>query len=119
MIVGLGRLAAALAFAGILSRAAVIARLAAALTLAGVFALAVVLRYLCFLRFVVLPEERGPGNQTRSRGSESDGKFSAIHQTASLGRLVFVDEHTAGPTAAFKLTQLSVPNQEGWCPYPH
>jgi hypothetical protein len=78
--------ATTLAFARVLSRATVVTGLASALAFAGILSGTVVLGLLCLLGLggVVLAEELGAGNQTRSRGSESDGKFSAIHQTASL-----------------------------------
>jgi hypothetical protein len=73
--------AAALAFAGVLAGATVVAGLAAALTFARILALTIVLGLLGlgFLWRGVVAQKCGPCQQTCCRGSESYGKFSAIH----------------------------------------
>jgi len=78
-----GNRAAALAFAGILPGATVIAGLTAALAFAGVLAFAIVLRSLRFLLIgfcvVVLSFQCGAGRESSNHGAECESKFSTVH----------------------------------------
>jgi len=77
-----GNSAAALAFAGILSRATVIAGLTAALPFAGVLAFAVVFGGLGLLGgfgCVVLSFQCGARRESSNHGAECESKFSTIH----------------------------------------
>jgi hypothetical protein len=106
--------AAALAFAGVLAGATVVAGLAAALTLARILALTIVLGLfgLGFLWRGVVAQKCGPCQQTCCRGSESYGKFSAIHSLPPFVVLI-LDERTTELTAIPSLLAYCPRMQEG------